>query len=130
MWWGGVSSPARFVAAVLPLAALPVAWWWASQTRLGWRALTLLLLFVSIAAVVPRIVVEHGALIYNDRNGFDLLLDWASQTVNVPLAFPSVHRGDGAFPDALVWGVAAAAVAINAWFLSRRAHNRRRCMDR
>lgn len=121
MWWGGVSSPARFVAAVLPIAALPVAWWWESRPRAGWRALTLLLLLVSILAVIPRIVIEHGALLYNDRNGFDLFLDWASQTVNLPLAFPSVHRGPGALMDALPWGVAAMAVAVNAWWLGRRA---------
>jgi hypothetical protein len=123
MWWGGVSSPARFVAAILPIAALPIAWWWNSQARTSWRALTLVLLLFSILTVVPRVVVEHGALIYNDRNGFDLLLDWASQTVNLPLAFPSVHRGAGAVTDALSWGVAALAVAFVAWFLGRRKHH-------
>ncbi len=124
MWWGGVSSPARFVAAILPVAALPIAWWWKSQSRESWRVLTLVILLISILAVVPRIVVEHGSLLYNDRNGFDLVLDWASQSVNLPLAFPSVHRGTGAGGDALVWGAGAFALAIVAWWLGRGAHHR------
>jgi hypothetical protein len=120
MWWGGVSSPARFVAAVLPIAAIPIAWWWERRSSVGWRALTLFILFLSVIAVVPRVSVEHGALIYNDRNGFDLLLDWASQNVNLPLAFPSVHRGAAATADAISWGIAALAVAFVAWLLGRR----------
>lgn len=118
MWWGGVSSPARFVAAILPMAALPIASWWDHQPR--WRILTMLLLFVSLVATIPRVLVDHGALLYNNRNGFDLLLDWASQSVNLPAAFPSVHRGTGAIGDALYWLAAAVAVAASAAFVGRR----------
>ncbi|MGH9200500.1 MAG: hypothetical protein ACRD2A_04600, partial [Vicinamibacterales bacterium] len=123
MWWGGVSSPARFVAAVLPVAAIPIAWWWAHQSSVGWRALTLFLLLLSVVALVPRVAVDHGALIYNDRNGFDLLLDWASQGVNLPVAFPSVHRGTGAVADSVLWGVAAIVVATFARLLGGRVRS-------
>ncbi len=111
MWWGGISSPARFLVALTPLAALPLAAWWPRQSATS-RALSLLLLFVSVAAVWPRAFVDAGRLLYSDRTGYDLVLGWAAQAVDLPLAFPSVHRdaASGALGDAAVWLVAGAAV--------------------
>ena len=126
MWWGGNSAPARFLVAVIPMAALPIAWWWghlslalpteAPGAKVGWRALTLLLLLASVVMVLPRGWVDGGRLLYNNRTGFDLMLEWASQSVDLPLAFPSVHRAGtgGAMGDALMWlaaGLGLAAVA-------------------
>ena len=117
MWWGGNSAPARFLVALMPLAALPIAWWWSRYcVQLSWRLLTLLGLLVSMAGVIPRAGVDGGRLLYNSRSGFDLVLEWASRTVDLALAFPSVHRSGvaGALGDALVWlvmGVLLAAVA-------------------
>ena len=36
--------------------------------------------------------MDRGAFIYNGRDGYDLLLDWLSPTVDLTLAAPSVHR--------------------------------------
>lgn len=122
MWWGGVSAPARFVAAVLPVLAVPIAWWWRSRPSVPARALTLILLSASVLGVVPRVEVEHGAMVYNDRNGYDLLLDWAARSVNLPMAVPSVHRGalSGAQADAAVWLGFGLCVAAVAWILAWR----------
>ncbi len=112
MWWGGISAPARFLTAVLPLAALTIAAWWPRQSP-AWRTITVFLLLVSVLMVWPRAFVDGGRLLYSDRSGFDLVLGWAAQAVDLPLAFPSVHRdrAAGALRDAGVWLLVGLAVA-------------------
>ena len=130
MWWGGNSAPARFLVALMPIAALPIAWWWSrligdretgESRSQGWRALTLFVLLISIAMVLPRAWVDGGRLLYNNRTGIDLVLDWMSRSVDLPLAFPSVHRGSatGAISDALVWLAAGFLMAAVAYLLTR-----------
>ncbi len=121
MWWGGTSAPARFLVALMPIAALPIAWWWSRQSS-AWRALTLLVLLLSVVMVLPRAWVDGGRLLYNGRTGFDLVLDWASRSVDLPLAFPSVHReaAHGAARDSMVWLAAGLIVAAVAQVLTWR----------
>ena len=38
MWWAGSSAPARFLAPILPLLAIPAAWLWSSTSHLSTRA--------------------------------------------------------------------------------------------
>ncbi len=111
MWWGGVSAPARFLSALMPLATIPLAWWWrqfASQRTFG-----LALLLLSVVLVAPVVLVD-GNFVHNDRDGFSLLLDWASTNVDLPMAFPSLHRGtiDLALRDAGVWMAAGLVVLV------------------
>jgi len=91
MWWGGYSASARFLVAVLPALALPLAAWWASG-NVARRVLTLALLLISLTGLVARIVVDEGGLIFNPRNGSDLLLSWLNPVVNLTLAMPALHR--------------------------------------
>lgn len=91
MWWGGYSAPARFLVAVLPALALPLAAWWAAG-NVARRVLTVALLLISLAGLVARIVVNEGGLIFNPRNGSDLLLSWINPLVNLTLALPALHR--------------------------------------
>lgn len=131
MWWGGNSAPARFLVALMPLAALPIAWWWSrlcedatrAERSRTWRALTLVMLLVSIVMVLPRAWVDGGRLLYNNRTGIDLVLDWAARSVDLPLAFPSVHRSSaaGALTDAMVWLGAGLLLAIVAFVLTERS---------
>ena len=112
MWWGGSSAPARFLIALLPIGALPLAWWW--PTRSGpWRILALGLLFVSVLLILPRTLVDDGRMIYNGRSGFDPTLEWLSQSVDLPLAFPSLHRQSiaGAFVTTATWLLAGGLLA-------------------
>ena len=112
MWWGGSSAPARFAVIVLPVLALAAADWWAAAPAA--RGALVALLALSAGISLALVAVDRGAFIYNGRDGYDLLLDWVSATVNLPVAAPSVHR-DGmatALEDAAVWlavGLAAAA---------------------
>jgi len=121
MWWGGYSAPARFLVAVLPVAAFPVAMAW-SRGSAGLRAIALVLLVVSVAITLARTTTDHGGLLFNARDGVDLLLDWASRSVNLPLAWPSAHRGDirEVLRVSTVWGCAGAALGILALWLARR----------
>jgi hypothetical protein len=130
MWWGGHSAPARFLVAVLPLLAAPLAVAW-SRGSAGRRALMLVLLVISVVLVVTRVSVDHGALLYNDRDGYDLLLDWANRSVNLPLAFPSLHRDvvPDARGDIAIWVLVTAACAATGMVVARRAGQEWTCMS-
>jgi len=121
-WWGGGSAPARYLAAIMPMAVLPVALWWRERSSVAWRAYTLLLVGLSVVMVIPALAVSGGLMAYNDRAGFDLLLDWAASAVDLPMAFPSVHRQPlpAAVFVAVVWIAAGGALAACAWALTRR----------
>ncbi len=121
MWWGGESAPARFAVAVLPLLALPLAWAW-SVAGSASRAAIGTLLAGSTAVTAVLVGVDHGAFMRNDRDGYSLVLDWLSRTVDLTLALPSVHR-DGAttaLADFVVWVAAGTLVAAVAALFARR----------
>jgi hypothetical protein len=122
MWWAGHSAPARFLVVVLPLAVMPLAMLW-SAAGPALRAIALVLLAVSVANVAVRVAVEGGALVYNVRDGFDLLLDWVNRSVNLPLAWPSLHRSNPAraISDAMIWCGAGALCGTAAVWLTCRA---------
>jgi hypothetical protein len=109
MWWGGWSAPARFLVALMPLAVLPMANVWATG-NVALRSTLVALTIVGGANVAARVLLESGGFLYNTRDGFDLLLDWLSRTINLPLAFPSVHRlgTEVALQVASVWLISAA----------------------
>ena len=120
MWWGGTSAPARFAVAVLPLLGLPLAWTWATFPGLP-RAVIGVLLGLSAAWSATVVGVDRGAYIHNGRDGYSLLLDWLTRTVDLTLAFPSVHR-DGAMVavfDTLVWVVTGTLVTAVAAAVAR-----------
>jgi hypothetical protein len=112
MWWGGWSAPARFLDSILPIAVPLMALAWRDSNR-AVRGVFIALVFIGIMNIVLRIVVLDGLLLYNQRDGYDLLLDWLSRAVNLPLAFPAVHRKGGllALILASIW-LAAGLVAI------------------
>jgi hypothetical protein len=126
MWWGGLSAPGRLLAAVLPAAALPVAWIWAHGNR-AWRSTTLGLLLIGGAMTAARLSVERGVLLFNARDGFDVLLDRLNRSVSLPLAAPSLHRD--VVPDALIdiatW-IAGSAIVLGlaGWLVQRRGAGR------
>ena len=122
MWWGGAAAPGRFLVAILPLAAIPLATAWSKSRTL--RAVGLVLLVVSAALVVPRAFEDNGRFIYNNRSGVDATLQWLSANVNLAAVVPSVHRDGGAeaLRQAFGWFVPVAlAVAIAGAIAGRRA---------
>lgn len=123
MWWGGFSAPARFLVVILPAAALPLAALWQACRTNAARSTMLALLALSVALVLPRVFADDGRLLYNVRDGHDLPLDWANRSVNLPLAFPSVHRGatGAALTDVAIWMAASVVcLAVSRWIAVRR----------
>lgn len=122
MWWGGFSAPARFLVVILPVAALPLAALWQASRTTATRAIVLAVLAISLALVLPRVFAHDGALLYNVRDGYDLLLDWSNRSVNLPLAVPSAHRDapGSALADIATWMAASALCLALAWLVASR----------
>ncbi|MFM8534602.1 MAG: hypothetical protein ACKOEC_13645, partial [Acidimicrobiia bacterium] len=120
MWWGGAAAPGRFLVAVLPLAALPMAKAWAGGGIL--RPVALVLSVVSATLIVPRAIEDSGRFIFNNRSGVDATIQWLSANTLLPSAVPSVHAvgGSAALHDGLVWLGWFTIGAIAAGALTRR----------
>jgi hypothetical protein len=103
MWWGGRSSPARFLVPVLPALQFGVVAVWQHSRRQSLRAATIALLVCSAATAVVLPWVDHGARVYNDRDGYSLALDALAPAVQLPLALPSLFRMSWPF----AWTLAA-----------------------
>lgn len=122
MWWGGYSAPARFVVALVPMAALPIGVLWA-RGGVATRAVIGVLLAISAALTATFVGVDRGAFVLSGRDGYAPLLDWLSRSVDLTLALPSVHR-DGmtlALEDAAVWLMTTLVVAALAVLAARLA---------
>ncbi len=89
MWWGGQPvTPARFLAAALPVLAAPLAIAWARSSSVM-RVWTALLLALSLAMTVALIGVDRGDLAWNVRDTAARWLEWAGPVANLARAWPS-----------------------------------------
>lgn len=89
MWWAGLPGlPARFLTAVLPLLAVPLAIAWQRATAAG---RSMLLAVLAVTWLLSALVVgwDHGALGFNFRDGQAAWLEWLAPVVNLPRAWPS-----------------------------------------
>lgn len=92
MWWGGLSAPARFLAPlVLPAGVFAALGWHGLRSAVS-RQVASVLLGTSLALTTLMVVVDHGRLAYNERDGHARWADWASPLVDLPGALPSAHR--------------------------------------
>jgi hypothetical protein len=107
MWWGGHSTPGRFLVAVLLPMALPAALAFDAWTGRTARFIMLTALAVSLTVTAMLLFAEHGRLIYNPRDGFARWLEWAAPLVDLPRGLPSVLRD----------GVAPVAAQTTGWFV-------------
>ncbi len=121
MWWGGNSSPGRFIIPILLPLAIPAGVWF--QTRRGHtgKLLGLGALTVSLLTTITLAGVDRGILLYNFRDGSSRLLTWLSPLVNVTSGFPSVFQTttSAAFLHGVVW-IAAIALTAAAGMLAER----------
>jgi hypothetical protein len=122
MWWGGSSSPARFIVPILLPLAIPAGGWFASRRGLTGRLLGLGALTVSLIATVTVAIVDHGILLYNVRDGASRLLTWLSPLANLSSALPSVFQTTpvATFANALIWIGAIALTAAAGVYVERR----------
>ena len=125
MWWGGSSSPARFLVAVLLPMAFPAAFLFARARRLTTRALGVASLFLSLAITASMVLARRGALAYNFRDSLARWLLWVAPLVNLPRGVPSLFVTDPPHIGAIlaqagVWGLVLAAAAAGLYALERR----------
>ncbi len=122
MWWGGNSSPGRFLIPVILPMAIPAAVWF--QTRRGHtgRLLGLGALTVSLITTFTLTAVDRGILLYNSRDGVSRLLTWLSPLVNLTTGLPSVFQTTSsvALFHGLVWIAAIVLTATIGLFVERR----------
>lgn len=122
MWWGGLSAPARFLAPlVLPAGLMAAVGWQALRTPAS-RHVAGLLLLAALALTTCMVVVDHGRLAYNERDGYARWAEWASPLVDLPGALPAAHRDGPATVarDAAVWLCALGAAWLALLLVERR----------
>jgi len=121
MWWGGLSSPARFVGATLLLFALPLAAAWSATRHAATRAVQAVALGVSAGIAVMLLSVEGGEFVFNVRDVAAPWLAWASQMADLTHAVPSLFRHGPliALAEAAVWSSALLGAWLAARFVSR-----------
>ena len=122
MWWGGNSSPGRFIIPIMLPLAIPAGVWF--QTRRGHtgKLLGLGALTVSLLTTITLAGVDRGILLYNFRDGSSRLLTWLSPLVNITSGFPSVFQTttSAAFLHGVVWIAAIALTAAAGMLVERR----------
>jgi len=112
MWWGGLSSPARFLVPILWTLVIPIAVSVRESKSAPMRVTAVGSLMVSLMITAALSTVDRGALVYNTRDGAARLLLWAAPLVNATLAFPSVFRDRPATAllQSMVWVLAILAI--------------------
>ncbi len=121
MWWGGFSSPARFLTLIVLPLAIPAGVWFQSAGR-GGRALGLGALLLTATITATIVAVDRGALLYNSRDGASKLLLWLAPAVDLTTGFPSLFQTPTfrAVENASVWAGAIAVVIVVTLAAARR----------
>jgi hypothetical protein len=121
MWWGGFSSPARFLTPIVLPLAIPAGVWFQSTGR-GGRVLGLSALLLSVTISATLVSVDRGALLYNGRDGASNLLVWLSPAINLAGGLPSMFQAGAAraLVIAAIWAGAVWAVVACTLAAARR----------
>ena len=119
MWWGGFSSPARFIGSTLLLFALPLAVARASAVHTATKTVQSAALGVSVGIAAMLLAAEGGSFVFNVRDVGSPYLAWASQMADLTRAIPSLfrHGPATAMAEIAVWS----AAVLTAWLASRLA---------
>ncbi|HUE85584.1 MAG TPA: hypothetical protein VMO26_05850 [Vicinamibacterales bacterium] len=115
VWWGGTSSPARFLVPVLPVLALCISTWWSHAASWS-KAVVAALMAVGAAITGAAAFAERGRYVINAPDGRYSIFEWANGLVDLPAAMPSLFRPDtGSAQEAaiaLLWAAAAGVLVI------------------
>ena len=129
MWWGGYSSPARFLVPLLPSCAILAAGAWVAARERSGRVLLTASLVVTGSIAVLLTTVDRGRLAYFDRgNVYGLWAEFASRTADLghglPAYFARVQRqlpGELFYLEIAVWVATIAAACAAMSLIVRRA---------
>lgn len=102
VWWGGTTSPARFLVPVLPVLVLALATWWAGAR--SWMKSVGAALITTGAAVAGAIALaDRGRYMTSIPDARLSIFEWANTLVDLPSALPSLFRPEATFmSEALV----------------------------
>jgi hypothetical protein len=125
MWWGGYSSPARFIGATLLLYSLPLAAAWSSARHATTRSLQAVTLALSAAIAVMLVTAEGGAFVFDARHAVAPWLVWAGQIADLAHGAPGLLRAARPWTALAEVGVWTAALCL-AWLAARSAERERR----
>jgi hypothetical protein len=122
MWWGGDAAPARFLVPILLLGAWPAAWLFSRARREATRGLALAALTISVLLTASMVLVNHGGLIFNNRNASALWLRWLAPAIDLPRSMPSVflNRSSILWLQVGLWAIGLAALVGAAYGAERR----------
>jgi hypothetical protein len=120
VWWGGTSSPARFLVPILPLFGLCISTWWSRAT--SWpKTVGVAALALGTAVTIATAFAERGRFVINVPDARNSIFEWANASVDLPAALPSLFRpGTSTAHEALV-AVLWVAVAAVVFLVLRRA---------
>jgi hypothetical protein len=126
MWWGGYSAPSRFLVSLILTGGAPAAVWFATRETDAARITGIALLGLSALITISIASIDRGALLFNMRDGFSLLLLRMAPVVDLTRGLPSAFQTPPlilAFPAA-VWLLAIACPPAIAVLLDRRTWGR------
>jgi hypothetical protein len=82
-WYGGLSAPARFLTAIVPLAAAPMVWWLNQLTsRTAWSVFSL---FALPSMVIMALMLADPIRLYTYPGGTALLVEAVEIWTGLPL---------------------------------------------
>ena len=122
-WWGGTSSPARFLVPVLPAIALCFGVWWSSA---GTRARMTAGAAIVMSTVVAMFAAwaDGGTYVMTVPDGRLTIFEWTNRLVQLPDALPSLFRTDRVVRDEVliagVWAFSGAGIAWAVWRMRHR----------
>ncbi len=122
MWWGGHSSPARFLGPVVLACAIPVAMAWRRASTAATRSLMAVLMAVSLMLIAVVVLVGDGRLVFNSRDGMARWALWATRGADIVRGLPSVFRTEPGTTAAATAGWVVAVLLV--WALARAAERR------
>jgi hypothetical protein len=121
VWWGGTSSPARFLVPVLPVCAVAVALWWTRATPLT-RAVSVAFIAVGAFVAGAAAFADDGAYVTTDPDGRFTIYERLNQLVLVSDALPSLFREGAATATQFLIACSWAATGVGGFWLLRRIH--------
>jgi hypothetical protein len=126
MWWAGYSAPSRFLVSLTLLLGVPAAFWYATRKTDAARIFGVALLVLSALITISIASVDRGALLFNTRDGFSLLLLWISPVVDLTRGLPSSFQTTPLLMvfHSTIWLLAIACPLAIALTLERRGWDR------
>jgi hypothetical protein len=117
MWWAGnPATPARFLMALLPIVAVPIAAFW-TRVSASTRALAVALVAIGAGVTATLLSVERAYFMWNEHTAEPMWLGWLSPVVNLARAWPGFFWQEPRLPlHVVIWF----AIGVGTWLIVKR----------